>query len=1533
MLIVVLAGLICYSDTKAQLSITSTATPFTIDFDNAVAGVNNGQFTGTGFSPTPVVGQINSNAFSITGLSDGTLNFGGTGTTGDFARGTSTGGVTTGGIYAFNVGGGNHTLGFQPTNADMTPGDFILKIQNNSGVAATSILITYDIWYLNNTSQSNSFNVSYSTDGTSFTSGPINLNFISPPAADGLGWNSATRLLSVDLSGSPIANGNYFYVKWTTNGGLGSGDELAIDDISATINPPVDSDSRISDIGEQPETTSIPSIIDSEGEALEALYFQIEDLATNDFLPTNVKSLRFVPGPNNTASWTTQIQGVTIWDGVTFYSIESKLINDSYIDINFTSGDLIINDGESLTLGLLVYLKASTIIDGGVLEFQIDTDPIGFSTYAGGSGFATSFPAVITSNALPITVDATELRFLGQPVNANTNINMATNVSIEATDVNGNRDLDFVNSIDLSSSGTMTGEPISVAAVAGLASWPESTNPIIHTVGGTGLLLTGSSVGWTDATSNPFDILQSADHVVFTSYPTQGQRNQIVAPIVVSALKPDLSVDTNFTGNITLSVNSGLGLITGTLTKAAVAGVATFSDIQFSLNGDYTLLATGAPYMTTATSETIQISPFFQGFTTCPPAGWLSVGISGNGWVCGSGYAAVSGIGGALPTEAWYIMPSINFSTLSNEVLSFDSWTSGTDTGHPRLEVLYSTNYSGSGNPNIATWNPLTYSPPSENAQVWAPSGLIDLSAIASSAHIAFKYTSSGTGVGSATEWRIDNVAITENGCTTPSVQASNLTFSDIQSTQMTLNWVNGNGTGRIVIAKAISSPSETPVNGTNYTANTVFGTPGTEIGTSFIVYKGNGNSATITNLTPNVAYYFTIYEFNCNAANPTFNITNPAAGSQQTIDPNASDIIVNALFTYPVNIDYKPYQAPVRTMSTANSLTVFGLTIRDGGVSANSDGQSTTLTSISFNANGSRAIRAAALYYSGAFIATVNSNGSLNDFTFDISASPIEVPDLGAAGFELYVTFMAGDNIIDNEQVVFTVTAATANPSGTLFSLPNAGGATSIGTGGNENKIRVEANDVRFVQVPLFSIPLNEEFTIEAEASDALGTRDRDKTLTIVVISPGTGALSAVSGLTKSTADSTVVWTDLIYDTQQDTRFRITAAEDPVNLRATTGTLSTKPRMTIYTFTGAAGDETTLPPDKQPLNGAVSHISRGANIIPVTRANTFNARSWPTGGIDLTGSYYEFTVTSIPGFSFDIGSIEFDHRRSLTGPLDWQIRNSTDGFTSSFGKTMADVNTWIRNENVNLTITAEDTVTFRLYGFTAEAGNGNWALDNIEIFGTFYDTQAPSFTATYPKYDSVAVNGFDLLINIDEPATVYYVVQDPALVLTAPDLNEVISGLNGDGNPAAATDALNVIFATTNFFERVTGLNAETLYNVYYVLYDGTNYSGVIPQLGIRTSDTDSDLTSATQPGGTTISSLADSINNAVPVFSFNISDLGTNDGAPTHVTKLVFNAVTGNTVADWQTTIGGISLYNDTESSTYPDIQSNYNRHFSDS
>jgi predicted extracellular nuclease len=188
-------------------------------------------FAGNGFAPEPLTGQLNSNAWIIAGLSDGSLNFGDTKTNGDFARGVSNGGVSTGGIYSFTVASGNNILGVQPTGDDFTPGEIILRLQNRGEMDLIQVEIDYDIWYRNDQPRANSLNFSYSTDGITYLS-VDDLGFISPQGADASpSWQTVAR--STTITGLTLNPDDFFYLKWTGNdvSGSGSRDEYGIDNV------------------------------------------------------------------------------------------------------------------------------------------------------------------------------------------------------------------------------------------------------------------------------------------------------------------------------------------------------------------------------------------------------------------------------------------------------------------------------------------------------------------------------------------------------------------------------------------------------------------------------------------------------------------------------------------------------------------------------------------------------------------------------------------------------------------------------------------------------------------------------------------------------------------------------------------------------------------------------------------------------------------------------------------------------------------------------------------------------------------------------------------------------------------------------------------------------------------------------------------------------------------------------------------------------------------------------------------------------
>lgn len=101
-----------------------------------------------------------------------------------------------------------------------------------------------------------------------------------------------------------------------------------------------------------------------------------------------------------------------------------------------------------------------------------------------------------------------------------------------------------------------------------------------------------------------------------------------------------------------------------------------------------------------------------------------------------------------------------------------------------------------------------------------------------------------------------DSVSITY-----PSVSASNPSFTYISPSSLTFKWTSGNGTGRIVLVATDTSINAWPADKSIYSANSVYGS-GSTIGSAKVVFKGTGDSVTITNLSSNVKYYFWVIEY-----------------------------------------------------------------------------------------------------------------------------------------------------------------------------------------------------------------------------------------------------------------------------------------------------------------------------------------------------------------------------------------------------------------------------------------------------------------------------------------------------------------------------------------------------------------------------------------------------------------------------------------------------------------------------------------------
>ncbi|PLX24018.1 MAG: hypothetical protein C0597_00345 [Marinilabiliales bacterium] len=213
-------------------------------------------------------------------------------------------------------------------------------------------------------------------------------------------------------------------------------------------------------------------------------------------------------------------------------------------------------------------------------------------------------------------------------------------------------------------------------------------------------------------------------------------------------------------------------------------------------------------------------------FTSCPLSGWTNYSVSGSeNWECSDyGYLEINAYGATGASDDWFISPSINMELYSDEYLTFKSWTKYTDTSYPTIELKYSIDYSGSGDPTVATWSDLSATWSAEDSQEWTNSGEIDLSSISgTNFYIAFRYTSSGTASGQCAIWEIDDIYMSEKSNLLPIInQISHTPENPTESQDITIqaNITDADGTISSANIKwgtsSGSYPNTVPMSNTN---------------------------------------------------------------------------------------------------------------------------------------------------------------------------------------------------------------------------------------------------------------------------------------------------------------------------------------------------------------------------------------------------------------------------------------------------------------------------------------------------------------------------------------------------------------------------------------------------------------------------------------------------------------------------------------------------------------------------------------------
>src|SRR5439155_620056 len=209
---------------------------------------------------------------------------------------------------------------------------------------------------------------------------------------------------------------------------------------------------------------------------------------------------------------------------------------------------------------------------------------------------------------------ASNVNFVVQPPASTTaGATLTPAVQVEIRDQFNNRVTNATNGVTLAigtnpSAGTLTGGTPAVAAVNGVATF----SGLSIDKAGTGYTLVASSTGLTNQTSSAFNITAgTATQLVFSVQPTNTVAGAAITPAIqVTAQDGSGNTATGFTGNITLAIgtNSGSGTLAGTLSHAAVGGVATFSGLSIGKVGTGYTLTASATGPATGTSTAFNVT-------------------------------------------------------------------------------------------------------------------------------------------------------------------------------------------------------------------------------------------------------------------------------------------------------------------------------------------------------------------------------------------------------------------------------------------------------------------------------------------------------------------------------------------------------------------------------------------------------------------------------------------------------------------------------------------------------------------------------------------------------------------------------------------------------------------------------------------------------------------------------------------------------------------------------------------------------------
>jgi hypothetical protein len=802
----------------------------------------------------------------------------------------------------------------------------------------------------------------------------------------------------------------------------------------------------------------------------------------------------------------------------------------------------------------------------------------------------------------------------------------------------------------------------------------------------------GGAVSDTTGDANRLEV--SATKLSFSTVPSSVTIAQNFTAVVQARDALD-NVDLDDSTSVTIIKGSGSGTLTGGGAQSLSSGAQTWSTLQMDETGSFTLQASGGslsaavsgsisayPGPTTLAAGDIAIIGYNSGTTPDElvilvtkdlgpgtvfyvndnevssaggttftdlgetensftvkagqiiPAGTVFVLPWGGSAVSTSTYDWTGNSGGlAANSDEFYIYTAANINSLTPSAFIYGA-EFGSGTGQRPIGLIAGTTWINP--PPSGTANASRYKIAGATYTATTNAILAAIGDVANNWETAASYTMADT------DWTFTFLTPASQ----PTVQASDIGFASVLSTQIDASWTSGNGANRLVICRQGSAPSASPVDGTAYTADGDFTGGGSSLGGGKVVYDGSDSSFTVTGLDPSTTYYLQVFEYN-GAASTINYLTTTATGNPNGTTTDAagnstdSDIARASGFTEPENIAYHLYQGA--DLELVNSIELARFTIRDGAGGADADALATTLTDISFTVSNPGSLRRVAIYDGSSEIAEIAGGGTL---TF-AGLAGLSAADGSTKEFSLRATF--NSSVTDNQQFSFTVNSATAAAGLSLFASANAGGAASS-TSGDRNRIEVTATKLVFSSVPA-SAGVGATFSATVQARDANDSVDLDNTASVTITkASGSGTLSG--GSAQSLVSGAQTWASLAVDTAGS-----------VTLQAAGGSLTAATSATITIANSlSAGDVSFVAfnSDGDDDFAIVFWKDVDANTVLYFNDNEWNGSAftsgegsfaWNSGGSIITsGTVVRFSSLGLVSRSASVGTISGFSGLDLSG-------------------------------------------------------------------------------------------------------------------------------------------------------------------------------------------------------------------------------------------------------------------------------------------